>query len=327
VRRKDVLSRSEQKALDLLERSLSGEGYAVYANLPLRKVMEATPGDDLSWEQESMLRRGELDFVVANRDEGFSVAFAVEYDSAYHEQPERAAKDRTKDLLCFNARIPLVRVREQAIGEREQITALEWMLDCFRLLQTDRGRVEEVRDYLDYRSEEYGEPPGDLGLAVHILNPFPASERVRARLRSRYDIRSFPRGEPWSPARESFQARLAALNEFNEADLQLTDLNHLEQFDDDYEPPSVEERVRAALDPAERETTFRLGVWRPKEKQFAYEAEVPIDWSPQHIVAQAFAAERTGSWLWAVDVALAEYRALTDVDRWASRHLVRLDRG
>jgi hypothetical protein len=31
--------------------------------------------------------------------------------------------------------------------------------------------------------------------------------------------------------------------------------------------------------------------------------------------------------MWAVDVALAEYRALAEIERWAARNLARLDRG
>ena len=55
-------------------------------------------------------------------------------------------------------------------------------------------------------------------------------------------------------------------------------------------------------------------------------AEVPIDWPARHFLSQVLAAEHTGSWLWAVELTLAEYLALRHIEAWADRTLARLDR-
>ena len=66
---------------------------------------------------------------------------------------------------------PLIRIRGSAIGEKEQITILEWILDCFRILRRERQRLEQLVGYFADMSAEAAEegryrPVGDLGLRM-----------------------------------------------------------------------------------------------------------------------------------------------------------------
>lgn len=58
MKRLDVLNRSEQRTLDLLERSLLGKGYRVYTQMPLKRLMKADAQDDLTYEEKRMLLHG-----------------------------------------------------------------------------------------------------------------------------------------------------------------------------------------------------------------------------------------------------------------------------
>lgn len=262
-----------------------------------------------------------MDFLIVDRDDGFGIRFAVEFDGPYHDDPERAAKDRIKEKLCFNAKVPLIRVGGEAIGEREQITALEWIVECFWIWKTKNRYLEQK--VLEF-SDRYGWPV-DPGVALHCAHPFPGNEAVRTRLRSRYGI--------WSELFEFRHDEDGRPNGISAAPLSLMDLNdvlreppddHDEEVDGDWElheerPPAI------TYDPSERPQTFHVGVYSSTKKDLIYQTEVPIRWSQQSLLSQVMAVVGTGTWLWAVDLAMAEYAALIDIERWADRHLIRID--
>lgn len=106
--------------------------------------------------------------------------------------------------------------------------------------------------------------------------------------------------------------------------LKLKDLNHI-----DYESEDDGEESDEQAEDTEPPNTFRLGLARqtPEKIEWLHVAEAPIRWSPEHLAAQALVAYRVGSWMWAVDVALSEYLAHAQIERWADRHLARIDRG
>jgi Protein of unknown function (DUF2726) len=184
-----------------------------------------------------MLKWGELDFLVVNREGGFGIAFGVEFDGPYHDRPERAAKDRIKDELLLRADIPLVRVPDSAPGEREQITLLEWVVECFLILRTRRADVEAtVKDLRQRWADQAADairkgevspeapvpflPFTTVGAIVR-MNPFPAIAAVRQRLEDRYGIVGF--GFPDEPVTgyETSEEMGAAFERFNNADLLL----------------------------------------------------------------------------------------------------------
>jgi hypothetical protein len=139
----------------------------------------------------------------------------------------------------------------------------------------------------------------DLALALHVLHPFPANQAVRERLRKRFGIT------------DDLEALIFRKDN---APLVLRDLNavvHRDEFDD--------EPIEITSDPDKRPLVFVLGVMRFSDNKMLYHAEAPIRWSPQDLASQAHA--RTGSVMWAVDLAYAEYISLTDIERWAERHL------
>lgn len=320
MRRKDLLSRSEERALGLLERALLGRGYRVYVQIPLRKIIDREAAN-LPRDEWNMLQHGEVDFLVVNRDEGMGIEFAVEFDGhPYHRSEHVQVRDRIKDLLCARVGIPLVRIPDEAIGEREQITVLEWIVDCFHIFRSEPHRIHEAVAVLsDYNATFERRGVIDPAIALHTINPFPATGEIQARLGKRFGIESQRTGlpEPYDPAvpwEEHDTTRwLRAL-------LKLKDLNHI-----DYESEDDEEESEGPEPP----NTFRLGLARqtPGNIEWLHVAETPIWWSPEHLAAQALVAYRVGSWMWAVDVALSEYLAHAEIERWAHRHLARIDRG
>lgn len=335
VKRRDLLSRSEQRALDLLERSLLGESYRVYVLVPLRKLVQAEQSDDLSLEERRMLSLGEVDFLVVNREAGYAPAFAVEFDGhPSHRTPEGIARDRVKDGLLLRAGVPLVRVPDEALGEKEQITLLEWIVDCFRFRSRHREAVERRLDYWRDRVDGTYRETGkvvyvDAALAVHSLNPFPATLAIRERLRRQYGLRSFPKfadeDQSWDPADVATARRVdewaRQIREMLDAPLIIYDPseNHVDLEDDDDEPTVAD---------LKRLDEYMLGVVRRAggKPELLFEARAPIRWTQQSIPSQLLAANQTGTWMWAVDVALAQYLALADIERWAGRNLARIDR-
>jgi hypothetical protein len=324
MRRKDLLSRSEERALGLLERALLGRGYRVYVQIPLRKIIDREEAN-LPRDEWNMLQHGEVDFLVVNRDEGMGIEFAVEFDGhPYHRSEHVQVRDRIKDLLCARVGIPLVRIPDEAIGEREQITVLEWIVDCFHVFRSEPHRIHEAVEVLrDYNATFERRGVIDPAIALHTINPFPATGEIQARLRKRFGIESQRTGlpEPYDPAvpwEEHDTTRwLRAL-------LKLKDLNHIDYGSEDDEEES-DEKSEDTGPP----NTFRLGLARqtPENIEWLHVAETPIRWSPEHLAAQALVAYRVGSWMWAVDVALSEYLAHAEIERWADRHLARIDRG
>lgn len=334
MRRRDLLSRSEERALELLERSLLGESYRVYVLVPLRKLIEADEDETLDEAQRRMLTFGEVDFLVVDRRAGVVPVFAVEFDGhPSHRTPEGAARDEVKDLLLARAGIPLLRIPDEALGEKEQITLLEWIVDCFRFRITHAAAIRQRLDYWGYQSQERLRETGrpyyfDEALAVHALNPFPATNAIKSRLKERFGLLPPLEFEgvdrPYTAdervlQREALASHAAKLREYVAAPLVIHDPNQArDELDED-----------GKQEPAEPPDEYVLFVVRPTKTcgpEIVYRAAVPIRWSSQHRASQAVAAMRTGTWVWAVDVALAEYLALAEIERWADRTLVRLDR-
>jgi hypothetical protein len=271
-----------------------------------------------------MLNRGEIDFLIVNRDEGMTIEFGVEFDGhPRHRSPEGAAKDRVKDRICVQVGIPLVRIADEALGEHEQITVLEWIVDCFRILRTEPDRVRHAVALLNDYDETFEHPAGpvDAALALHTMNPFPATTAVQDRLRTRYGIETQRNGLP--KVGDAVKDGIAEIVRWAEAPLKLLDLNQLERL---FENEDEEEDW--AADRGGWPNEYRLGLARTSaEVALLHIATVPIHWSPEDLSAQVQAAYSVGSWMWAVDVALAEYVAHADIERWAGRNLARLDRG
>jgi hypothetical protein len=319
MRRKDLLSRSEERALGLLERALLGRGYRVYVQIPLRKIIDREAAN-LPRDEWNMLQYGELDFLIVNRDEGMGIEFAVEFDGhPYHRSERVQARDQIKDMMCARVGIPLVRIPDEAIGEREQITVLEWIVDCFHIFRSEPHRVNEAVAVLrDYNATFERRGVVDPAIALHTINPFPATGEIQARLRERFGIESQRTGLP-----ETYDPTVPweehDVDRWLRASLKLGDLNRI-----DYESEEDEES-----EDTEPPNTFRLGLARqtPEKVEWLHVAETPIRWSTEHLAAQALAAYRVGSWMWAVDVALSEYLAHAEIERWAHRHLARIDRG
>ncbi len=142
MHRKPFLNRSESSTLDLLERSLRGTSWQVYVKPRLLDVLSEDPEDALTEAERRMVRFGHLDFVILNRALQVVPEFAVEFDGPSHFDEAQQDRDRVKDALCLAAQLPLLRIESDMIGEREQITILEWVMDRF----VARKRRDPPRD-------------------------------------------------------------------------------------------------------------------------------------------------------------------------------------
>jgi hypothetical protein len=319
MRRRSFLTRSEHRALDLLERSLAGTGWHVYSKVRLCDVIEPSPGEHVTSAEDRMLRMGHLDFVVIDRAAGGLAEFAIEFDGPSHESHEQRARDRVKDWLLDSAGLPLLRIDTEDLAERDQFTMLEWAVERF---------IAHHRWATDWHAYEGDSDAFSRNvLEFDLQHTFPGIRAVIRRLFDRYGI-VCANWWVWGGPK-------ACLAPLDKAPLQVFPepgyLWALTLLDGGFLPPA--ERPSGYFD----ETGLAsLIVVRPNDDAIVFRAEGRLP--PPLALHPLSGTEVTRSYMFRgsevhailgleygeMRATLAEYLALREVERWAGRALVPL---
>ena len=142
MRKLQLLNTSEYLTEQVLRRALEGTSYRIFAQLPLRRVIQREKGDKLSKADKRFLASSELDFVVYNEES--LPELAVEFDGPSHETYEgQQARDIRKNRLCQRAGLRLIRIADVHLEEHDKTTLLEYMITRFVSWQAERDQILE----------------------------------------------------------------------------------------------------------------------------------------------------------------------------------------
>jgi len=123
-------SSSEGTANRILERYFHGRPYVVYKDVALNQVIDTTKSE-LHPREFDYYTRASFDFLVCNDDESRSFELAIEYDGLHHDDPVQRWRDDTKNMICRNSGLPLIRIGADVVIDRGGITILEFVLDQY----------------------------------------------------------------------------------------------------------------------------------------------------------------------------------------------------
>jgi very-short-patch-repair endonuclease len=192
MRTRRLFNTSEYKTGRILESGLQGTGFRVYPELMLSKVLDIDR-EPLSKKERQTLNRGSFDFVVYNEDS--HPEFAVEFDGPHHQiEEDKKQSDVRKNLLCFKAGLPLLRISDEFLTKYEKTSLLEYVVIRFVAWRNERDKISqeesEIAEYLAERgaSEEEYEQMRDPQIMWDLAHPFPASIEISERLYSTYGI-------------------------------------------------------------------------------------------------------------------------------------------
>lgn len=174
MRTKRLHNTSEYKTSRILEGVLLKAGFRVHPELALSRVLDSSE-DSLSRSERNTLNSASFDFVVYNQDS--FPEFAVEFDGPDHQREEAKRGDARKNLLCFKAGLPLLRINDQFLTEYKKTSLLEHI----------------VRRFVDWRNEweTVGEKYGNMDdptIMWDLEHPFPASLEIAESLYSTHGV-------------------------------------------------------------------------------------------------------------------------------------------
>lgn len=175
MKTKRLHNTSEYKTSRILEAVLLKAGFRVHPELALSRVLDSD-GESLSKPERNTLNSASFDFVVYNQDS--FPEFAVEFDGPDHQtQEEKKQSDARKNLLCFRAGLPLLRINDQFLTEYEMTSLLEYIVRRFVDWRNEWDRLEEQYGSMD-----------DPTIMWDLEHPFPASLEIAERLYSTYGV-------------------------------------------------------------------------------------------------------------------------------------------
>lgn len=134
-RLKRIVNYTEQRVLDILDKSVDAQSARVLTKPRVADVLEIRQSG-LSAEEYSYTLRAHFDFVVA--DTNFMGLFAVEFDGPIHvEDVEARRRDTLKQSICDRFSFPLLRIGSQFIdSEVRRFSLLSWLVQVW-FLQRD----------------------------------------------------------------------------------------------------------------------------------------------------------------------------------------------
>jgi hypothetical protein len=170
MRRKDgaLKSLGEQSTTGLLRRYFHGKQYVIHKDVALNQVVELDK-NELPAREFDYYTRSSLDFLVCCDDARFTYELTIEYDGAQHEEPKQAWRDETKNRICRDSGLPLLRIGQDAVALRRDTTILEFILD----------------QYFGEKAFCALREAGKLGWEDEYFAQFPATVSVQKRLMQR----------------------------------------------------------------------------------------------------------------------------------------------
>jgi hypothetical protein len=198
MKTKRLMRWKERETLEILDRTLRGTSCRVFSKVRLNDVLGAESGENLSREDRNFLMTAHFDFVIYDRRGYWNPMFAVEFDGPHHQEPVQIRRDIRKNRLCMRAKLPLLRIGYSELGQHDQLTLLEFMLQRFVAWQQERGKLlAQIQSYVSTLDEEEFkhlteggilDPSTDPSFLFDLKHPFPGILKVARRLLARFGI-------------------------------------------------------------------------------------------------------------------------------------------
>jgi hypothetical protein len=130
-RRRILVNDEERKAHQLLEEALRHQTARLYSKVRIADALDIKQSG-LSDEEYSYALKGHFDFLV--EPEGQPVAFAIEFDEAYHDASLKAHhNDELKNSICEKLGLPLLRIQINQLQQVGKDTILGWLIELWFL--------------------------------------------------------------------------------------------------------------------------------------------------------------------------------------------------
>jgi hypothetical protein len=176
----------------LLLKGLEGTPLSLLPQQPLQAVLD--PSDlPLTRAERSYWKYGSFDFVAVD-ETGFP-AFAVDFDGPNHRSDRKQRADLRKMAICSKAHLPIAKIDDDYLIEREHFTIVEFMVTRFWKWKTEYAKYEEefVKQAQELAAQgksaeeiqDFLTPPD---LEFEFAYPYPGIEAIQKRLREEYNL-------------------------------------------------------------------------------------------------------------------------------------------
>jgi hypothetical protein len=126
----ELLNKAEERAFRELDSIAQDNALRLFAKPRLSDVI--LTDNRLSRADFDFYTRAHVDFVVT--DEATKPLFVVEYDSRFHAAPAQQRRDRTKDGLCADAGLGILRINANHVTKLyRDMSVLRWIIEVTEL--------------------------------------------------------------------------------------------------------------------------------------------------------------------------------------------------
>jgi hypothetical protein len=192
MKTKRLFNTSEYKTFNEIRKVLEGEGFYIYPEMQLRKVIEFEEGEAIPKKEKETFNTAYFDFVLYNNK--MLPEFVIEFDGPLHltDRKKRLA-DIRKNRICERANLPLLRIDDSFLTEYEEVSLLGYIVKRFVAYRNKMGEIsrevnEKLLDASPFGDVDYHDPWNDPGFIFDINHPFPISTEIAARLYNKYGI-------------------------------------------------------------------------------------------------------------------------------------------
>lgn len=170
-----LTNKSERIALTQLSKGLAASRFHVSKKVGIKDVIDASRSEvqEMSKTRQRLYWTGHFDFVCTCPSDDDAVVFVAEYDGKGHFAPGSDVRDRAKNALCRDARLPILRIeQDNLVREFEGTSVVEWMATLFSGWNESK---DEWEAWWQKIADESPDDVGDPGPLFHfqIANPFP----------------------------------------------------------------------------------------------------------------------------------------------------------
>ncbi len=319
-------NQSEKRTRRILEIETEDTRYWLNGKTRLEEVFSPGAGD--TTKERRFLRDAHFDYTL-HKQTSDKVVWAFEFDGPTHtSDPETIRRDILKNKVCAKANLPLLRIEDDLLEAVDGISLLGWLIRRWMAYEkimprmaSDCGRAASAmsdQDWEEFRISQnlFAAPPElDAELLFNLDKPYPPLPKISARLLKTYGIMdglSLELNPNWRELDTEAEWELWTEDGPDLADHGL------------YSRSFCNVELRHA-----REKVFNKPIFSVTAEYMARMAYPTfpnqcgiLDPDPE-TGKLGFCGPPYGGSLWAVGPMIARYRALKEVEKWASKNLRR----
>jgi len=125
-----LFSLGEENTYRVLRNYLRDRPYVIYKEVALSQVIHVKRSE-LPPREWRYYTSASFDFVICRDQDRQPLELVIEFDGAFHDDPDQEWRDTIKNSLCDKVGLPIVRIRSDHLLSRESVPFLKYMLDLY----------------------------------------------------------------------------------------------------------------------------------------------------------------------------------------------------